>query len=137
VLYDVSFETSNVLHIVERLIALNYNLSNNINTGKHVGAPITLDDVKLVQVTLKALILHYELAHNITSLPSRLKLHEMLKVIRETETADVKKVAKDVVTEILKPLNTGKKLSKKEQITIDAKVKSNERRLATIKKLGK
>lgn len=137
VLYSVSFETSNINTTRERLKELEHNFTNNITTKKHVGAQITSDDITLVSTCLNALILHYELMNNIHAIPSRLKLHEMLKEIRENEKPDIKAVAKEVVTEILKPTKTEKQLTKKEQLAENADKKSTERKLAIIKKLGK
>jgi len=137
ILYSVSFETSNVNKTVDKIKELEINFTDNISTGKHVGAQITLDDIILVKESLNALILHYQLMLNIHSTPSRLKLHEMLKEIRENEKPDIKSVAKDVVTEILKPATTGKKLTKKQQLAEDVRKKSEERKFEIIKKLGK
>jgi hypothetical protein len=137
VLYSVSFETSNINTTRERLKELEHNFTNNITTKKHVGAQITSDDITLVSTCLNALILHYEIMNEIHAIPSRLKLHEMLKEIRENAKPDIKAVAKEVVTEILKPTKTEKQLSKKEQLAENADKKSTERKLAIIKKLGK
>ena len=42
VLYSVTFETSNVTETYSKLIELEKNYTNGINTGKHVGLPLTL-----------------------------------------------------------------------------------------------
>lgn len=138
-LYNVTFDTSNVLITVEKLKVLEHNFTKGINTGKHVGYQITHDDISLVRQTLNALTLQYELIHDdIHSIPSRLKLHEMLKELRENEEKlNVKDLAKAVVTEILSPPKTDKKLTKKQELEESAKQKSLERKMEMIKKLGK
>ena len=135
--YSVTFETSNVLHTVEKLKQLEHHVKNNISTDKHVGANITVDDVVLAINTLKALIINYELINGINIIPSKLKLHEMCKTLREHELPNAKKLAKEVITEILMPAQTTKKLTKKEKIKELAVLKSAERKMKLIKKLGK
>lgn len=138
VLYSVSFETSNVNKTVERLRELEYNFTNGINTGKHVGAQITIEDITLASKTLYSLILQYELMNEIQSIPSRLKLHEMSKELREYEKSiTVKDLAKEVVSEILKPIKSEKKLTKKQELDELAAKKSLDRKMEKIKKLGK
>jgi hypothetical protein len=102
-----------------------------------VGAPIILNDITLVKSSLEALVTAYQLINNIHVLPSKLKLHEMLKEIRESEKPDIKTVAKEVVIEILNPSKETKKLTKQEKLAKDASQKSTERKLKIIKKLGK
>ena len=138
VIYSVSFETSNVNKTVERLKELEYNFTNGINTGKHVGAQITIDDITLVSKTLYSLTLQYELMNEIQSIPSRLKLHEMTKELRNNlEKLTVKDLAKEVVSEILQPNKPEKKLTKKQELKELADKKSLERKMEKIKKLGK
>jgi hypothetical protein len=137
VLYSVSFETSNVIKTIEKINELEYNFSNGIKTNKHVGAPIILNDITLVKSSLEALVTAYQLINNIHVLPSKLKLHEMLKEIRESEKLDIRTVAKEVVIEILNPSMETKKLTKKEKLAEDVSRKSDERKLKIIKKLGK
>lgn len=137
ILYSVPFETSNVITTIERVKELEYNVINNISTGKHVGAQITIEDVVLVKESLNSLKLHYEMMHNINSIPSKLKLHEMIKELRENEKPNINAVAKEVVTEILKPSTTDKKLTKRQQLLESASKKSEERKIEIIKKLGK
>lgn len=137
-LYSVAFETSNVAETVEKLKKLEYNFTNGINTRKHVGAKITHDDIVLVSQSLNSLILKYELMNEIPTIPSRLKLHEMTKELRDNEgKSNVKSIAKEVVSEILQPVKTDKKLTKKQQIEELAKKKSIERQIDMMKKLGK
>jgi hypothetical protein len=137
-LYAVSFETSNVIKTVEKVKELEYNFTKGINTGNHVGAKITYDDIVLVSQSLNSLILKYELMNEINALPSRLKLHEMTKELRDNEgTSNVKSLAKEVVSEILQPAKTVKKLTKKQQLEELATKKSIERQIDMIKKLGK
>jgi hypothetical protein len=137
-LYSVPFETSNVNKTVERLKELEYNFTNGINTGKHVGAQITIDDITLVSKTLYSLTLQYELMNEIQSIPSRLKLHEMTKELRNNlEKLTVKDLAKEVVSEILQPNKPEKKLTKKQELKELADKKSLERKMEKIKKLGK
>jgi hypothetical protein len=137
VLYMVSFETSNVIKTIEKINELEYNFSNGIKTNKHVGAQITLNDITLVKSSLETLVTAYQLINNIDVLPSKLKLHEMLKEIRESEKPDIRTVAKEVVIEILNPSMETKKLTKKEKLAEDVSRKSNERKLKIIKKHGK
>jgi hypothetical protein len=138
VLYSVSFETSNVIKTVERVNELEYNFTKGVSTGKHVGLQITIDDITLVKENLKAIILYYQLSNGISTIPSRLKLHEMIKEIRDNgDKVTVKDLAKEVVTEILKPAKTEKKLTKKEQLSEEATKKSLERQMEMIKKLSK
>ena len=137
VLYSITFENSNILETENKLKQLEFNVTNNISTGKHVGAQINIDDVKLVINTLKALKIHYEAIHKITNIPSQLKLYEMLKTIRDNERQDAKALAKDALSEILKPEKTAKKLTKKQNLTERAVKKSLERKMDIIKKLGK
>jgi hypothetical protein len=138
VLYSVSFETSNVIKTVERVNELENNFVNGINTGKHVGAQITIEDITLVSKTLYSLMLQYELMNEIQSIPSRLKLHEMTKELRDNiEKVNVKDLAKEVVSEILQPIKPEKKLTKKQELEELAEKKSLERQLEKIKKLGK
>ena len=137
-LYSVPFETSNVNKTVERLKELEYNFTNGIITSKHVGAQITIDDITLVSKTLYALIIQYELMNEIQSIPSRLKLHEMTKELRDYEKSiTVKDLAKEVVSEILQPVKSQKKLTKKQELEELAEKKSLERKMEKIKKLGK
>ena len=137
-LYFVPFETSNVNKTVERLKELEYNFTNGIKTSKHVGAQITIDDITLVSKTLYALIIQYELMNEIQSIPSRLKLHEMTKELRDnSEKVTVKDLAKEVVSEILQPIKPEKKLTKKQELDELAGKKSLERKIEKIKKLGK
>lgn len=138
VLYSVPFETSNVNKTVEKLKELEYNFTNGINTNKHVGTQITIDDITLVSKTLYALIIQYELMNEIQSIPSRLKLHEMNKELRDYEKSiTVKDLAKEVVFEILQPVKSQKKLTKKQELEELAEKKSLERKMEKIKKLGK
>lgn len=137
VLYSVSFETSNVSKIRDKLIELEYNVSNEINTGKHVGAQITIQDVRIVSETLKALVLHYEFINGIAYIPSNLKIHDMIKVIREHEKPSVNSIAKEVLNEILKPSKTKGRLTKKQELKNQAEKKSEERKLKIIKNLNK
>ena len=135
VLYSVPFETSNVSVIRDRLKELQHNVTNNIHTGKHVGANITSDDVHLVINTLNALVIHYELIHGISAIPSNLKLHQMIKTLRDSEKPNITDVAKEVVSEILKPVQTGKKLTRKQQLAEQARRKSEERKMQIFQKL--
>ena len=135
--YSVIFKTSNVLQTVEKLKQLEYNVKNNISTEKHVGANITTDDVVLTINTLNALIIHYESINGIHTIPSKLKLHEMLKTLREHELPNAKMIAKEVVTEIIQPAKTAKKLTKKQKIAELASQKSAERKIEIIKKITK
>jgi len=136
--YTVPFETSNVLLTVTKLNQLEHNFTNGISTGKHVGYQITHDDIILAKQTLNSLIIHYELMNEIQTIPSRLKLHEMLNELRSNEEKlTVKDLAKEVVTEILQPAKTDKKLTKKQEFDESAKQKSIERKIGMIKKLGK
>jgi hypothetical protein len=137
VLYSVPFETSNVSVIRDRLKELEYNVTNDINTGKHVGANITSDDVRLVIETLNALVIQYELIHSISAIPSNIKLHQMLRTLRDSEKPNVIDVAKEVVSEILKPVKTGKKLTPKQQLAEAARKKSAERKMQTLQKLSR
>ena len=137
-LYSVPFETSNVNKTVERLKELEYNFTNGINTSKHVGTQITVDDITLVSKTLYALIIQYEMMNEIQSIPSRLKLHEMTKELRDnSEKVTVKDLAKEVVSEILQPIKSEKKLTKKQELDELAAKKSLDRKMEKIKKLGK
>lgn len=137
-LYSVTFETSNVSITHKKVIELEHNFTNGITTGKHVGLQITMDDITIVKQTLYSLILAYQLLHEINVTPSKLKLHEMIKELREGEVnKDAKHLAKDVVNEILAPLKTGQKLTKKQQIQDLATNKSLERQINMLKKLGK
>jgi hypothetical protein len=137
-LYSVTFETSNVSITHKKVIELEHNFTNGITTGKHVGLQITMDDITIVKQTLYSLILAYQLLHEINVTPSKLKLHEMIKELREGEVnKDAKHLAKDVVNEILAPLKTGQKLTKKQQIQDLATKKSLERQIEMLKKLGK
>lgn len=138
VLYSVAFETSNVAKTVEKLKELEYNFTNDISTGKHVGYKITHDDIVLASQSLRSLILEYELKNEILVIPSRLKLHEMTKELRENEAQlNVKGLAKEVVSEILQPAKTDKKLTKKQQLEESANKKSLERKIEMLKKQGK
>jgi hypothetical protein len=138
VLYSVDFNTSNVLQTFEKLKELEHNFLSGINTGKHVGAQITHDDIVLAKETLNSLILKYELMNEIHAIPSRLKLHEMTKELRDYEAKlNIKGLAKEVVSEILQPAKTDKKLSKKQQLEELANKKSQERKIEMLKKLGK
>ena len=138
VLYDVTFETSNVLITVEKMKLLENNFTNGISAGKHVGYQITHDDIILAKQSLNSLVIHYELMNEIQTIPSRLKLHEMLNELRSNEEKlTVKDLAKEVVTEILQPAKTDKKLTKKQELDESAKQKSLERKMKMIKKLGK
>ena len=137
-LYSVPFETSNVIKTVEKVDELEYNFINGISTGKHVGLQITIDDITLVKQSLKAIILYYQLSNDISSIPSRLKLREMIKeILDNVDKVNVKDLAKEVVTEILKPAKTEKKLTKKELLLEEASKKSLERQMEMIKKLSK
>lgn len=137
-LYSVSFETSNVIKTVERLKELENNFTKGINTGKHVGAQITIDDITLARQTLYSLIIQYEFMNEIQTIPSRIKLHEMTKELREYEKCiNVKDLAKEVVSEILMPIKPEKKLTKKQELDELAAKKSFERQIEKIKKLGK
>ena len=138
VLYSVAFETSNVAKTAEKLKELEYNFTNNISTGKHVGLQITLDDITIVKQSLYTLILAYELMHEIHAVPSRLKLHEMFRELRENgEKKDVEEMAKEVLNKILIPEKSDKKLSKKEKMQELASKKSAERQIEMIKRLDK
>jgi hypothetical protein len=137
VLYSVSFETSNVSKTLERLKELKHNVLNNKSTGKHVGVQITVEDVTLVIGALEALILQYQSICKISSIPSQLKLHDMLRVIRDNETPSVTSLAKEVVSEILKPVQMGEKLTKKQELAQKVGKKSEERKLKIMRKLGK
>lgn len=137
-LYNVTFETSNVAITKTKLIELEHNFKNGINTGKHVGLQITLDDITIVKQSLYTLTMSYELLHEIHAVPSRLKLHEMFKELRENgEKKDVIDIAKEVLEKVLTPEKKAQKQTKA-QIKQDAiDKKSAERQLAMIKKLGK
>jgi hypothetical protein len=137
-LYNVTFETSNVAITHKKVIELENNFTNGISTGKHVGLQITLGDITIVKESLNSLILTYELINEIQSIPSRLKLHEMTKELREyEENITVKDLAKEVVSEILQPVKPEKKLTKKERLSEEATKKSLERQMEMIKKLSK
>ena len=135
-LYSVTFDTSNVLKTEEKLKKLEFNLINKISTGKHA-VEITIDDVNLVITSIKALRLHYELIHNSKAIPSKLKLYEMIKVIREHEKPDAKEIAKEALIEILNPKKTASKLTKKQELAELASKKSVDRKMKIIKKLVK
>ncbi len=137
VLYGIDFENSNVLKIVDKLNELNHNVINNINTGKHVGAPITTDDVIIVLNTLQSIINHYKAMNNIDAIPSKTKLHDMVKDIRANETVNVKGLAKEVVQEVFQPVKSDKKLTKKEKFKEEVNKKSDERMLGMMKKRAK
>lgn len=137
-LYSVTFETSNVAVTQSKLIELEHNFKNGINTGKHVGLQITLDDITIVKQSLYTLILSYELMHEIHAVPSKLKLHEMFKELRENGAKkDVEEMAKEVLNKILIPEKSEKKPSKKEQMQELANKKSAERQIEMIKKLDR
>lgn len=81
--FDVVFENSNVLIILEKLQHLHYNVYNNINTGKHVGYQININDVEIVQQTLAGLVNHYKNILNLNEIPLNLKLYNLLGTLRE------------------------------------------------------
>ena len=138
ILYNVTFETSNVSITKTKLIELEKNFTSGINTGKHVGLQITLDDITIVKQSLHSLIIAYEFMYEIHTIPSKLKLHEMFKDLRDNgEKKDVVDIAKEVLDKVLTPEKKALKQTKAQlkQDAIDKK--SAERQLAMIKKLGK
>jgi hypothetical protein len=137
-LYSVTFETSNVSITKKKLIELEQNFTSGINTGKHVGLQITLDDIILVKQSLNSLIMSYELMYEIHTIPSKLKLHDMFKDLRENgEKKDVVDMARDVLDKVLTPEKTSEKQTKKQKTQELADKISADRQLAMIKKLGK
>jgi hypothetical protein len=132
-LYSVTFSNSNVLETIEKLQTLRHNVENEISTGKHVGAPINTGDVDIVLSTLERIVEHYKTINNIQSLPKRLKLYVMFPEIQTSEAIDLKEIAKEVVKEVLSPVQP-EKLTKKQKIEQGAAVKSAERKLSMLKK---
>jgi hypothetical protein len=137
-LYNVTFETSNVTITQKKLTELEENFKSGINTRKHVGLQITLEDITIVRQSLNSLIIAYELIYGISMLPSKLKLHEMFKELRENgEKKDVTEMAKEVLDKILVPEKAEKKLTKKEKMQELVDSKTKERQLQMIKKHNK
>lgn len=138
ILYNVTFDTSNVVITSKKLLELQRNFTSGVNTGKHVGLHITLDDITTVEQSLYSLMNEYKLFYGIQVIPSKLKLYDMIREIRgfveKNENVDI---AKDVLDRILTPEKSGKKLNKKELIKEQASIKSNERQIEMLKKQGK
>ncbi len=138
VLYSVTFETSNLTETYNKLIELEKNYTNGINTGKHVGLLITLSDITNVKHSFNSLVQAYLELHGINAVPSRLKLNDMLKELRvNEEKKDVINMSEKVVKNILAPNPPERKLTYKQKIKEAALKKSEERKLEMIKKLGK
>ena len=137
-LCNVTFETSNVSITKQKLIELEQNFESGINSGKHVGLQITSNDIVLVKQSLNSLIMAYELMYEIPAIPSKLKLHEMFKELREYgEKKDVVEMAKDVLDKVLTPEKATQKQTKAQIKQELIEKKSAERQMAMIKKLGK
>jgi hypothetical protein len=137
VLYRVEFTNSNALETIEKLNILKYNIENKITTGKHVGAPIYIEDVLLALNTLTHIVSHYKKITNLPSIAENTKIYKMTDYIKLSEQVDVKVIAKEVVNEVLNPAKEVKKLTKKEKIKEGADLKSQERKLELLKKQGR
>lgn len=128
--YNVLFENSNVCNTVKLLKDLQNNFNNGVDTLKHVGYEITSDDICMAIDNLNDIVNHYKLLNNIQSIPSKLKIYEMTEFIRENEEKrNVKDLAKDVVREIINPMKTDEKLTRKQIVSQKAEAKSMERKL--------
>ncbi|CAM3726116.1 hypothetical protein FLCH110379_20915 [Flavobacterium chungbukense] len=137
VLYLVEFENSNVVETVEKLKILRDKVANKISTGKHVGAPIYTADVELALNTLKEIIDYYKTITGVTELSEGIKIYTMINHVRSNERTDVKTLAKEVIAEVLKPEMELTNLSKKEKIKLGAEIKSQERKMESLKRQEK
>ena len=137
VLFQVEFTNSNALETIEKLNLLKYNVENKINTGKHVGSPIYVEDVLLALNTLTQIVDHYKKITNLPSIAENTKIYKMAEFIKSSEQVDVKVIAKEVVNELLSPAKEFKKMTRKEKIKEGADLKSQERKLDLLKKQGK
>ena len=103
VLYDVAFKDSNISSTLESLNKLETNLRAGVNTGKHVGYPITVDDVLIVKDTLNAILIRYKERFGLTAIPSNSKIYTIMDKLKQ-DTQSAKEIAKEVLEETYKPL---------------------------------
>ena len=134
--YDIDFDNSRVVDIIDKLNLLDYKVKHNINTGKYA-PPIDNSDVQIVLNSLEAIVVHFKEINKIQTISPRIKLYDMINMIRMNEQPSPKVIAKEVLTEVLSPSKEGKKLTRKQIIEKEAAQKSNERRLDLLKRQAK
>ena len=108
-IYSVSFDNSNVIENQLKLRELLNNVENNTITDKYNGVPIDKEDVQIVIGALDELVKYYCAANVIYSIPSKLKLYELTKEIRDY---DEKKNKNGLKSEIIKDMFDSKNLTK-------------------------
>jgi hypothetical protein len=133
VLYSVKFIDSNVTNIISQLATLHSNICNGINTGRHVGYQIQVNDVELIQDTLNKLIQAYKEWYSTQVIPSNLKLYHMLAKLIET-SQDIEPLIETVLNTVLKAAKTDRKLTYKEQVEALAEAKSKQTKFDIMKK---
>lgn len=128
--YGVDFNTSNVDALGVKLNELKYKVENNIHNDVHVGLPITLEHIVIVEELLQEILNRYTSLFG--RLPINRKIYTINQKLREAETPTTKEIAKEVIGEILNPKT--EKLTKTEKLKIDAKAKSKERAIKLLQK---
>lgn len=130
--YNVNFITSsNVLLIKENLKILKANIQAGKTNDVHVGYDFTLQDVEHIEDLLNIMVNCY--LEYFKSIPPKRKMYTLIQQLKEVTNPTNQQIIKETIQELLTP-QPKEKLSRKEQIKADAKLKSKERALNLIQK---
>lgn len=131
--YNVDFDTSIVESIKTKINELKVKFEKNQHNNRHVGFELTLEHILHVELRLNQLIEKYIEVFQI--LPPHIKIYEVTRQLRETDSPTPKEFAKEVLVEIINPV-TPEKLTKSEKLRLDVEEASKKRALTTLKKNG-
>nr|WP_121271596.1 hypothetical protein [Pedobacter schmidteae] len=103
------------------------------------------EDLKILIDNYTFLLTTYKEIKGMDMIPSRTKRYEMMSDLQQhvtnyyiqTNAMDVKQLAKETLKEVLNPIDAPQKLSKKEQIKLDAEAKTSLENLKLIRKHAK
>lgn len=104
--YNIEFKNSNIVTILKNLKRLIETMESGISNEVHVGYDFTLEDVHYVLNLLNKLIEHYK--ESFGGIPNNLKSYTAFEKLRSFHSPNPRKIAADVLNNILSPSATVK-----------------------------
>lgn len=131
--YDVDFDSSTISNILDKLVNLKEKIqTGNLNNDVKVGWKMDIKHVKRLITLLNHILDKYEELFSYR--PVNQKIYFVNHQLRESELISPKDFANEVIKSIFIP-EQGKKLTKKEQLELDAQNLSRQRALKDFQKL--
>lgn len=129
--YGVDFDSSNINELGEKLKQLRNKIESKQQKEVHVGFEVSLEHVIHVENLFNQILEKYREVFHV--LPPTMKIYEIIRKLKASESPSAKDLAKEVLTEVLSPEKVGK-LTKAERIKADAEKVSKQRALDIARK---